>query len=102
MFVNPVDYKQFYKENGSREPVYVEVKNFVLRLESLDAIGVGEFGASALQKDAMRISKIDTIKMVTRRIKEENPLSGIQCEINLIFCSPDAPMDGGLVSLETD
>jgi hypothetical protein len=40
--------------------------------------------------------------MVTKRIKEENPLGGVQCDINLIFCAPDAPMEGGLVTLETD
>ena len=40
--------------------------------------------------------------MMTKRIKEENPLSGVQCDINLIFCAPDAPMETGLVTLETD
>jgi hypothetical protein len=73
----------------------------VLRLAALDSIGVGEFGASALQKEAMRISKIDTIKIAIKKVKREdlNPLAAFTCELSLIFCSPDAPMEMGLVSL---
>ena len=82
--------------------MFVEVKNFVLRLAPLDTIGTGEFGASALQKEAMRISKIDTIKIALKHVKDLNPLGGLVCDLSLIFCSPDAPMEGGLVKLESD
>jgi vesicle-fusing ATPase len=99
LFVHPQDFKEFLAQNGNREPVYVEVKNHVLRLAPLDSIGIGEFGASALQKEAMRISKIDTIKIAVKRVREENPLGGITCDLSLIFCAPDAPMEQGLVSL---
>jgi hypothetical protein len=49
----------------------------------------------------MRISKIDTIKIAIKKIKRENenPLAAFTCEISLIFCAPDAPMEMGLVSL---
>jgi hypothetical protein len=46
----------------------------VLRLAALDSIGVGEFGASALQKEAMRISKIDTIRIAIKKVKREDCL----------------------------
>ena len=50
----------------------------------------------------MRISKIDTIRISCKRVREENPLGSITCDLSLIFCAPDAPMEGGLVSLNTD
>ena len=52
----------------------------------------------------MRISKIDTIKIAIKKIKRENenPLAAFTCEISLIFCAPDAPMEMGLVSLQTE
>lgn len=102
LFVHPSAFKVFQQQNGNRTPIFVEVKNFVLRLAPLDSIGAQEFGASALQKEAMRISKIDTIKIGVKLIKEVNPLGGITVDLSLIFCSPDAPMEGGLVKLETD
>jgi len=102
LFVHPSAYKGFFAQNGNREPIYVEVKNFVLLLEKLETLEAMEFGASALQKEAMRISKIDTIRIACKRVREDNPLSGITCDLSLIFVSPDAPMEGGLVSLNTD
>jgi hypothetical protein len=50
----------------------------------------------------MKISKIDTIKISSIRVKEDNPLATCACDISLIFCSPEAPMENGLVCLETD
>lgn len=102
LFVHPSAYKGFFAQNGNREPIYVEVKNFVLLLEKLETLEAMEFGASALQKEAMRISKIDTIRIACKRVREDNPLSGITCDLRLIFVNPDAPMEGGLVSLNTD
>ena len=102
LFVHPSAYKGFFAQNGNREPIYVEVKNFVLRLAPLDTLDAQEFGASALQKEAMRISKIDTIRIACKRVREDNPLSGITCDLSLIFVNPDAPMEGGLVSLNSD
>jgi len=72
LFVHPQDYNTFFEQNGRRDPVYVEVKNHVLRLAALDSIGVGEFGASALQKEAMKISKIDTIRISVKKVKRED------------------------------
>lgn len=74
----------------------------MLLLEKLETLEAMEFGASALQKEAMRISKIDTIRIACKRVREDNPLSGITCDLSLIFVNPDAPMEGGLVSLNTD
>lgn len=102
LFVHPDAFKNFFSQNGNREPVFVEVKNFVLRLAPLDSIGVGEFGASSLQKDAMKISKIDTIKIALKKVRDDNPLGGLTVDLSLIFCNPDAPMEQGLVKLETD
>ena len=54
--------------------MFVKVKTLVLRLEPLDAINVGEVGASSLQKEALRISKIDNIRVSPYRVRDENPL----------------------------
>ena len=48
MYLNPQDYYVFLEQNGGRSPVYVKAKTFILKLEPLEGINIGEFGASAL------------------------------------------------------
>ena len=50
------------------------MKTLVLRLEPLEGIKIGEVGASAPQKEALRISKIDNIRVAPYRVRDENPL----------------------------
>lgn len=71
--------------NGNRRPVFVKVKTLVLRLEPLDGIILGEVGASAPQKEALRISKIDNIRVAPYRVREENPLQTVECGIDVVF-----------------
>lgn len=66
-----------------------------MRLESLDGITQGEIGASALQKEAMRVSKIDTIKVEHVRVKDENPLTSAECTIDVIFIDNALPREPG-------
>lgn len=68
MYLNPADYQIYLEANGGRAPVYVKAKAMILRLEKLDEIAPGSFGASALQKEAMRISKIDTLRIDPIRV----------------------------------
>ena len=61
------------------------MKTLVLRLEPLDGIILGEVGASAPQKEALRISKIDNIRVAPYRVREENPLQTVECGIDVVF-----------------
>lgn len=74
LFMNPEDFQYYLQHNGNRKPVFVKVKTMILRLEALDSINVGEVAASSIQKEAMRISKIDNIRVEPYRVKDENPL----------------------------
>ena len=85
LFLNPADYQGYFEANGGRFPVYVKAKSMVLRLEKLEDIQAGSFGASALQKEAMRISKIDTLRVDPIRVTDENPLSTVECLVDVIF-----------------
>lgn len=95
LFLNPADYSVYLQQNGSRKPVYVKVKTLVLRLEPLEGITQGEVGASALQKEAMRVSKIDTIRVEHVRVKDENPLTSAECTIDVIFVDNALPREPG-------
>ena len=48
MYLNPQDYQVFLNQNDRQEPIYVKAKTMILKLEPLEGIAVGEFGASAL------------------------------------------------------
>jgi len=67
----------------------------IMRLEQLDGIEAGTFGASALQKEAMRISKIDTLRIDTVRVTDENPLATIECLLDVIFLDNSVPREPG-------
>lgn len=67
----------------------------ILRLEELDSINVGEAAASSIQKEAMRISKIDNIRVEPYRVKDENPLQTVECGIDVIFINAEMPRQPG-------
>lgn len=67
----------------------------VLRLEQLAGINAGEIGASALQKEAMRISKIDTLSIESIRVKDDNPLATVECLMDVIFVDNKVPREPG-------
>ena len=67
----------------------------VMRLESLEGITAGEIGASALQKEAMRVSKIDTIRIENARITSHNPLATVECLVDVIFIDNKHPREAG-------
>ncbi len=66
-----------------------------MRLEQLEDIEAGTFGASALQKEAMRISKIDTLHIEIKRVTDENPLSTVEVLIESIFLDNSVPREPG-------
>ena len=39
IYVNPQDYAAFVAQNGNRQPVYVKVKHFVLKLDQIHGLG---------------------------------------------------------------
>ena len=63
LFVNPQDYEPFLTRNGGRQPVFVNCKGFVMRLEQLGEMPVGELGASSMQKEMMRVDKIERMQI---------------------------------------
>jgi len=65
----------------------------VMRLESLSGINIGEIGASAMQKEAMRVSKIDTIRIECARITNMNPLATVECTVDVIFIDNKHPRE---------
>jgi len=95
MFLHPQDYNNFLRQNNNRQPVYVKAKGMVLRLEPLDGIVAGEFGASALQKEAMRISKIDKLRLDNHRVTNQNPLATVESSVEVIFIDNKMPREPG-------
>ena len=102
IYVSQQAYGQFVEESG-KEPVYVKVKNFVLRLSQLHTLGPKEFAASSLQKEAMRIAKIDTVSMEPVRVRETNPLCALECSLDMVHMDPDCDREvGKAVVIEQD
>ena len=95
MFLNPMDYNFYLEKNHNREPIYVKAKGMILRLESLDAINRGEFGASAMQKEAMRISKIDMLRIENYRVSDMNPLATVESLVDVYYIEPSLPREPG-------
>ena len=88
IYIGQNDYRMFVEEIG-KEPVYVKVKNFVMLLDQLHSLAPREFALSSLQKEAMKISKIDTITMEPLRIREHNPISTLELGIDTIHIDKD-------------
>ena len=56
----------------------------------------GEVGASALQKEALRMSKIDTtLRLELARVTSPNPLSTVELGVDLIFMDNSVPREPG-------
>ena len=85
LFLSTKDYGALLDTAGGRQPLFVKAKGLVLRVEPLNAMRISEIGASAMQKEAMRVSKIDTIILDPVRVKDENPLGSAECTIEVIF-----------------
>jgi len=79
----------------------VIVKNFVLELLPLDKIDKGQFAASSLQKDMMRIAKIDSVEINKASSLQENPFSSVELLLDLVFADPSA-LSGTIVELSCD
>ena len=84
LYLNPEDFNYFFKLNGDRQPVYVKCKKMVLRLHADDRIAVGEVAPNSLQKEALRLSKIEPIVLELVRVTPQ-PIGLIECTIDLIF-----------------
>ena len=57
------------------------MNGFVLLLRPLLEIPQDEFGASAFQKDMMKISKMDEFKLKIKRVRDFNPLNRVNVNI---------------------
>ena len=100
IFVNPQDYSKFSK---SQRRCFVTIKQFVFELCASDLMQEGTFGASALQKDMLRISKIDTSPIAISKARDlvQNPISQIEFTLELIKADP-ATLIGSIVELNVD
>lgn len=95
LFLHPRDFQYFKQQNDGQEPVFVKAKNFVMELESLSGIELGQIGAGACQKETLRLSKIDNLRIDVIRIKNDNPLETVECLIDAIFVDPKQPREPG-------
>ena len=43
----------------------------------------------------MRVSKIDTIRVEHYRVKDENPLTSVECTVDVIFVDNSLPREPG-------
>jgi hypothetical protein len=84
LFLNPVDFNYFFQLNGDRQPVYVKCNKMILRLHADDRIAVGEVAPNSLQKESLRLSKIDPISLELVRVSPQ-PIGLIECTVDLIF-----------------
>ena len=85
LFLANKDYSAMLNTAGGGKPLFVKAKGLIMRVEPLNAMRISEIGASAMQKEAMRVSKIDTIILDPIRVKDENPLGSAECTIEVIF-----------------
>lgn len=87
IFVNPADFDKLDLYRYSNR-YFVQIKQFVLELKRLPEIPVGEFAASSLQKDMLRISKIDSVQIQKARNLENNLLNSVEIVLDLVYCDP--------------
>ena len=95
LYLHPNDFDVFFKQNGSRQPVFVKCKQMVMRLAADDRINVGELGCSSLQKEFLRLSKIDDINIELMKVNENNPLGLVECSLDIIFRDEKMPLEFG-------
>jgi hypothetical protein len=98
IFLNPADYARF---SSSKRICFVMIKAFVLELQPLQEIPEGEFAASSLQKDMLRISKIDSVMIQKASGLQENPLNSVEVLLDLVFADTTA-LTGSIVELSSD
>ena len=57
---------------------------------------VGEVGASGLQREALRVSKIDnSLRLEYMRVTSSNPLSTVECGVNVFWIDNKMPREPG-------
>ena len=100
IFVNPADYAKYSK---SARKCFVTINKFVFELLPSELMQEGTFGASALQKDMLRISKIDTSPVAITKARDlvANPISQIDFMLELIKADPST-LVGTIVELNVD
>ena len=95
IYLSPQDYNEMLQMAGGRKPLFGRIKGLVLRIEPLADMRRTEIGASAMQKEAMRVSKIDTITIDPIKVKDDNPLATIECMIDVVFIDEKLPREPG-------
>jgi len=85
VFLNPSDYQKF---SNSNRTCFVQIKQFILELKPLSDIPEGEFAASSLQKDMLRISKIDSVVIQKATGLQENPFNSVELALDLVYVDP--------------
>lgn len=104
LFVHSSEYAKYSKTQRKCFVTATKAnRNFVFELLPCDEIPVGQFGASALQKDMMKISKIDdTPIQITKAVGLiQNPIANIELQLELIKADPSV-LTGSHVQLQTD
>lgn len=83
IYLNPADFEQIQTIGNVRKvtksDILVKANGFILKVEPLDAIERGYFGASSFHREMLQVSKLDKILISLAEVSELNPLS----ELNL-------------------
>jgi len=86
IFVSEGTYKALVQANQAREPVYVELNEFVFTLSKNNKFGDGEIGLNKLIRQICRIDLVKPVEFKLFRIPQDQEfrLSHLQVELELI------------------
>ena len=59
----------------------VEIKGFIMQVDTLDSLQDDQLGVSETQRKFLNVSKIEDIQIKLSTIKEHNSISELECEI---------------------
>jgi len=97
VYFNPADFAalQSKARNVSKSEILVKANGFVLKAEPLEAIEVGNFGASSFHREMMMLSKLDKILIQVADAQDLNPLSELNITVDYKILKRDPRLDLG-------
>ena len=78
---------------GGKEPLFVDLKGFILRASQLEKLGDGQAGLNSFQREMAQISKLDTFEVKPAKIRDHNPLNSIELQVELIYKNESVEID---------
>ena len=86
LYLSRQDYATLRQASGlqAHQSSYVKAKSMVLKVDQLAELEAGTYGASSLQKEALRLSKIDNLVIRPANVKP-SPLESLQVSVTQIW-----------------